>query len=110
MLDPEQEPLKKTENERMPQSADFDLAPVDIDQVRINAVIEKREGRLEEIKPHIPLKTYHLILEKLANERTRFLKLFELKTSEKIRSEIPQSLAKQFFEQRHLKPKTIRID
>lgn len=110
MPDLQSEQLKNTENEKMPESIDFDLAPIDLDQARIQAVVKSRADKLEKIKPHIPLKTYHLILEKLSAERQRFQKFFEFKSKEKVRSELPQSLPKQYFEQRFLKPKVIRID
>lgn len=110
MPDLQSEQLKNTESEKVPESTDFDLAPVDLDQTRIQTIVKNRFEKLERIKPHIPLKTYHLILEKLSAERERFQKFFEFKTKEKVRSEIPQSLPKQYFEQRFLKPKVIRID
>ncbi len=71
-----------------------------------------RREKLEKIKPFIPLKTYHLILEKLEFEEQQAAKQDLQKERRRRKTEMEQSqaLPKVFFEQEFLTPKIIRID
>jgi len=79
------------------------------DRKKMAALIAGRKSKLETIKPHIPLKTYHALQEKLAAEATLLETRLEAKEQQVRKESREQALPKVFFEQKFLKPKNIRI-
>lgn len=80
------------------------------DRKKITAQIKTRREKLEKIRPQIPLKTYHSLLEKLSNEEMALKKKLSAKEFQIQQENREQALPKIFFEQKPLKPKAIRIE
>lgn len=80
------------------------------DRQKIAEKIKQRKEMLESIKEFIPLKTYHLIEEKLEYEKQKIENKVSVKERDLLAQSLPQKLPKGLFEQRHLRLKSIRID
>lgn len=86
------------------------LAPVRVDLKKLLELSASRFVKLEKIKTDIPLKTYHLLLDKLTLEKKRIEEDKKKDVQITEQQNAPQVLPKSFFEKKEMKPKMIRID
>ncbi len=105
------ETLRKTEEKKItPLGEDFAM-PISFDVEKFNTLIKLRRTKLETIKALIPLKTYHLIQERIEQEQKELDKIVNGKKEEvQKKQQNVGLLPKTFFELRTLKPKSLRID
>lgn len=109
---PNSEILRKTEEKKQKDLAQDLTAPISFDSDKFRKLIALRRAKLETIKALIPLKTYHLIQEKIDAEEKRLEKLIAGK-KQQVEIALKQTtglLTKAFFEIKTLKPKSLRID
>lgn len=105
-----QELLRKPEEKKQKPLNEDLAAPLTFDHEKFSKLIALRREKLESIKAIIPLKTYHLIQEKIEQEQVHLEKLITGKKQEIARKQQVGLLSKAFFELRTLKPKSIRIN
>lgn len=76
----------------------------------LSSALVQRKKQLSRVKNYIPLKTYHLLEEKVQSEEKQLLARLGFEEKKQAERDLPQTMPKIFFEQRYLKPRTIRID
>ncbi|MDB4939580.1 MAG: hypothetical protein JWO40_5 [Candidatus Doudnabacteria bacterium] len=102
--------LKKTEEHKDLNQEQQTSAAITIDSEKVKTLVKVRKEKLEAVKPFISLKLYQQLALKLKSEEEYLLGELESKSKEAAKQNREQGLPKSFFEQRHLKIKTIRID
>ena len=76
----------------------------------LKEALAERRVQLESIKQFIPLKTYNAITEKLDAETASAERAAQQRSAATARDQVPQAMPRGLFEERHMPPKTIRID
>ena len=105
-----EELLRKPEEKKQKPLAEDLPTGLAFDYEKFHKLIALRREKLESIKALIPLKTYHLVQEKIEQEQAHLDKLVAGKKQEIARKQEVGVLPKAFFELHLLKTKSIRID